>query len=204
MRITELVIPDACVPYIRWQRSNYRADKVPNPADVKAQYAAAVARDYEMLEPHLPYLADTVLEIGCGVGSLAVMLARRYPTAALELLDGDGRDTMGGQGAASETGRGGWNVDKPLQPYNARPRTEELLSANGVDLSRIRWRDIGTREHMVADLIVSLASCGYHYPVKTYSFSGLAIMDLRKTVEAPRGRVIMERPKYYRCVWAQK
>lgn len=184
----ELVIPDACVPYIRFQRSRYSASKVPDPDEVKHRYAAHVAEDFAGMEPHLPASVCSILEIGCGMAALQVHMKRRYPDARLELLDGDTVTREGGAGYS----------DKP-DVYNSRAHTEMLLAANSVMVDR--WHDIGTKELLEADLIISMASLGLHYPLSTYRLKGLCIIDLRRGPEPVRGKIIYNGIKYERCLF---
>lgn len=191
MQADELIIPEACVPYIRYQRSRYAERKVPDPAEVKRRYAAHVAEDYAWMAPHLPERVETILEIGCGMAALQVFLHERYPGARLELLDGDTVSNAGGAGYSTTP-----------DVYNSRARTEELLAANGVTVSR--WYDIGTKDLLEADLIISMASWGYHYPLATYRTRGFHIVDLRRGAEPRRGTVIFEGPKYDRCAFTRE
>lgn len=193
MSPAELVIPDECVPFIRYQRSRYIERKCPDPEEVKRRYTAHVAEDFAGMEPHLPdpAVVNTILEIGCGMAALEVFMKRRYPLARLELLDGDRISNAGGAGYSN-------NPDV----YNSRAHTELLLGSNGVHVDR--WHDIGTRELLEADLIISMASFGYHYPLSTYRCRGFAIIDLRRGAEQRRGKVIFEGPKYDRCAFEMK
>lgn len=184
----ELVIPDFAVPFVRYQRSRYVERKVPDPEEVKRRYAAHVGEDFAGMLPHLPPIVTRILEIGCGVGALNVFLQKHYPAAEVWLLDGDKISNAGGAGYSS-------NPDV----YNSRAITEKLLAANGCKVDR--WLDIGTKEQLDADLIVSLASWGYHYPLSTYRTSGLHIVDLRRGPEPARGTKIFEGPKYDRCLF---
>jgi hypothetical protein len=186
----DLVIPDACVPYIRMQRSRYIERKCPDPEEVKRRYAAHVAEDFAGMEPHLPATVNSILEIGCGMAALQVFMKSRYPDARLELLDGD---------KVTREGGGGYD-DKP-DVYNSRAHTEMLLAANGVKVDR--WHDLNTKDLLEADLIISMASWGYHYPLATYRTRGLHIVDLRRGPEKQRGKVIFTGPKYDRCMWDQ-
>lgn len=192
----KLIIPDACVPFIRWQRSRFIKSKVPGDAEVKRRYAEWVAQDFAGMEPYLPARVDSILEIGCGMAAIEVYLKHKYPDARLSLLDGTGANIVE-KGAPAETGKGGWQ--DTLKPYNSRTHTELLLGANGVTVDR--WIDIGTKEHLTADLVVSMASWGYHYPLSTYSTAGLHIVDLRRGREKSRGEVIFVGPKYDRCLF---
>lgn len=186
----ELIIPDACVPFIRMQRSRYSEAKVPDPQEVKRRYAAHVAEDFAGMGPHLPDGVTSILEIGCGVAALQVYMKRRYPDARLALLDGDVTTREGGAGYSSTP-----------DVYNSRAHTELLLAANGVTVDR--WHDIGTQDELVADLVISMASWGFHYPLAMYRTRGLHIVDLRRGPEKARGKVIYTQPKYDRCVWQQ-
>ena len=183
-----LHIPDACVPFIRMQRSRYIERKVPDPEEVKRRYAAHVAEDFAGMAPHLPEKVGTILEIGCGVAAIQVFFKERYPEARLELLDGDSVSNAGGAGYST----------KP-DVYNSRAHTEMLLAANNVTVSR--WHDIGTTGLLEADLILSMASLGYHYPLSTYRLKGLCIVDLRRGPEKARGKIIFQGPKYDRCLF---
>lgn len=186
--MTDLIIPDECVPFIRYQRSRYAERKVPDPQEVKRRYAAHVAEDFAGMEPHLPEKVERILEIGCGMAALQVFMKRRYPQATLELLDGD---------TVTNPGGGGYSTKPDV--YNSRAHTEMLLAANGVKVDR--WHDIGTKALLEADLIVSMASLGFHYPLSTYRLKGLCIVDLRRGPEPTRGKIIYAGIKYDRCLF---
>lgn len=185
----ELIIPDECVRFIRLQRSRYIERKVPDQEEVKRRFAAHVAEDFAGMAPHLPEKVEKIIEIGCGVGALQVFLKARYPDARLELLDADTTNAEGGAG---------YHADK-IEVYNNRSVTELLLAANGVKVDF--WHEVGTKDLLEADLIVSLASMGYHYPLSTYRLKGLCIVDLRRGPEKPRGKIIFQGPKYDRCAF---
>lgn len=184
-----IIIPAECVPFIRYQRSRYSESKVPDVEEVKRRYSAHVLEDFENMKPHLPANVTSILEVGCGVGTLQVFLQRHFPNATVQLLDGDTISREGGAGYAPKS-----------DVYNSRKITEAMLAANGAKVDR--WHDIGTKELLEADLIVSLASWGYHYPLTTYRARGFAIVDLRRGPEPSRGKKIFNGPKYDRCAFA--
>lgn len=124
------------------------------------------------------------------MAGIDVLLARLYPSAELWLLDGDGQET-----------RDGW-FDERLEAFSARKPAEELLHVNGTKFTG--WLDINTPAHLEADLIISLASWGYHYPISTYNVTGYCIADLRTSEEKPRGTVIQNYPKRNRCAWVNE
>lgn len=151
-------------------------------------YVESLIEDYQMIFPFLPRRVDRILDIGCGMAGIGVLLSRHYPGASLWLLDGDGVET-----------RAGWNAS--LEAFSSRADAEELLTANGVKVGH--WVDVNTKEKLTADLVISLASWGFHYPIKTYAVTGYCIADLRKKREPIRGQVIAEFPKRFRCAWSQ-
>lgn len=190
-----MIIPDECVPYIRYQRSRFIEAKVPDPNEVKRRYAAWVREDFENMEPHLPANVRSIIEVGCGMAGIQLYLKRKFPDATLTLLDGNKVTRAGGAGYSSIP-----------DVYNSRAHTEALLAANGVGVDR--WLDIGAKQVLDADLILSMASWGFHYPFATYSAQGFVIVDLRRRAEdnmiawvRQHGKIIFNGPKYERCAF---
>lgn len=171
-----LVIPDECRRFIAMQRPG-------------GDYAKDIAADFAMIEPHLPESVSSIVDIGCGVGGIDVYLKRKYPNASLTLLDGDGEDVS-------------YGFKEKCGTYNNRKITGEFLSANGVKVSS--WLPVGYDGIVSADLIISLLSWGFHYPLSTYRVDGFCIADLRKPSEPIRGKVIRDWPKSARCAFTME
>lgn len=169
-----MLIPEECLPWIKKQRPD-------------SDYLKELQEDFAAIEPFLPERVGSILDIGCGMGGISVLLKKKYPEARLELLDGD------------NAGDAMYGFNLVCHPYNSREATEAFLKANGVSCGK--WHDVGTQEHLKADLVISLISWGFHYPLSTYKVSGFCVADLRKKREAPRGRVITETFKYNRCAF---
>jgi hypothetical protein len=168
-----VLIPEECLGWIKIQRPD-------------CDYLNSIEQDFKEIEPHLPERVDSILDIGCGMAGIDVYLKRKFPNASLSLLDGDGKFPM-------------YNYRANCPPYSSRKAAESLLTANGVKVDR--WHDVGTQEELKADLIVSLLSWGFHYPLGTYKVSGFCIADLRKAKENRRGKVITSAAKYDRCAF---
>lgn len=151
----------------------------------KVDYAQSVAYDFNMIEPHLPEHAASIIDIGCGVAGIDVHLKRKYPDAHLTLLDSDGEACNCG---LSDNGGAGGD----------RKAAEALLSANGVRVDR--WLPIGCTELLEADLIISLLSWGFHYPLSAYKAKGFCIADVRFWQPSP-GKVIWKAQKSNRMAW---
>jgi hypothetical protein len=177
MVCAEVTVPASAVSYLYLHRNGGNKD-----------WSASFLRDYDEIESYLPARAGRILDIGCGMAGIDVLLKRRYPEAELWLLDG------------------GWKTGAPRAGYHPtmdgfsdREPANELLAANGIAADR--WIDIGTTEHLEADLVISLASWGYHYPLSTYHVTGYCIADLRLGYEKPRGYLITPYIKRNRCAF---
>lgn len=179
-----LTIPGSAVPWLDRHRGlNTDTER----------YRQSLVDDYKMILPFLPEKVDRILDIGCGLAGIDVLLRRHYPEAELWLLDGDGDEP-----------RAGWNPFG-LGAFSSRAAAEEMLLANwtGENVAAPHWVDVGTKEVLSADLVISLASWGYHYPLSTYKVRGFCIADLRAAKEPARGKVIASINKYNRCAWHQ-
>jgi hypothetical protein len=175
-----IIVPESAVSYLYLHRNRGRDD-----------WGASFENDYAEIEAFLPATVGRIIDIGCGMAGIDVCLKRRYPMAELWLLDG---------GWQTGARRDGWN--ETMTPFSSRDAAEELLAANNVEADR--WIDAGTSEHLKADLIVSLASWGFHYPLSTYNITGYCIADLRKGKEKQRGKVIADHPKRLLCAFTMK
>ena len=169
-----MLIPEKCHPWAEIQRPN-------------ADYASSVAEDFRQIEPFLPSEVSSILDIGCGLAGIDVYLKRKYPNARLELLDGGGTADM--------QPRYDYDGNKP---YCSRAATELLLEANGVKVDR--WHDVGTQD-LRADLVISLLSWGFHFPLSAYRVSGFCIADIRRGREKVDGQVIYRAEKYDRTAF---
>lgn len=148
-------------------------------------YVQSLADDFAIIAPHLPDTVGSILDIGCGLAGIDVYLKRKYPDAHLTLLDSDG--VTSNVGLTDAGGAGG-----------SRECAESLLAANGIKPDR--WLNIGTNEPLVADLVISLLSWGFHYPLTAYRVSGLCIADIRRGQPIP-GAVIHRGKKSDRAIW---
>lgn len=168
---TRLIVPEGVMEVLKTFRTS-------------GDYATDVANDFAQMEPHFPEKVDTILDIGCGLAGLDVLLRRKYPKARVMLLD-------------KEVGVPYYNFEQGMAPYGNRAAAEELLLANGVHDAE--WIE-GSGE-LEADLIVSTLAWGFHFPLSTYKVRGFCIADLRRGKEEPRGKVIAESNSYLRCAW---
>jgi hypothetical protein len=161
-------------------------------SDLSTQEAIQSYRDQMIIEfneilPYLPKEINSIMDIGCGVAGIDILLMQRYPNASLILLDEDGnREEVGG-------------FHQTYTPYTSREVVNKLLEMNGI--TRYKWKPIGSKGLLKADLVISLLSWGYHYPLSTYKVkSKMTICDVRDGYEPDNYRVIKHQDNFTRIV----
>lgn len=164
-----LLVPPSALRWIALHRTSLAGHP-----DVGASYSRMLLEESRELEPFLPSRARRILDIGCGMAGIDVFLSRRLRPQVVHLMDGDGIGPV----------RVGFH-DR-IDVYSSREAARELLELNGV--RGIRFHDPDPDRTIPSDLILSLLSCGHHYPLGTYSglvsrslaSGGRAIFDIRK------------------------
>lgn len=157
---------------------------------VRRAFNRDMLREYLEIQPHLPRRALAILDIGCGIGGIDVLLHRHYGTPRLYLVDRNERSQEVRYGFAE---RGDF--------YNSFDATRRVLIANGVPEPALRFREVGEECRLDVpedvDLVISLISWGFHYPVAVYADQvhrllrdgGRVILDVRKGTD---GRAAIE------------
>lgn len=165
--MTNLVVPEQCIALLREQRTHYN--------DIREEYGREIAATFDTFRDYLPESADHILDIGSGMAGIDVFLGKRYPSATIHLLDKSGvspKINAGFNGRAAD-----------FAHYNDFDAAVDLLRANGVendiichDMHRHPFPD------QVFDVVVSLLSWGFHYPISTYApkCRGAMVVDVRK------------------------
>jgi SAM-dependent methyltransferase len=119
--------------------------------------------DYASLSGFLPVSAGRILDIGCGLAAIDVYLYRHYrngPPPELFLLD-----------RTELTGMPRYGLKTNGEFYNSLAVARRVLSRNGIPKDQVKIF-AATADYSLPDcefdLVVSLASWGFHYPVETY------------------------------------
>jgi SAM-dependent methyltransferase len=147
---------------------------------IKNDYMADMEAEYLDIKNYLPLKAINILDIGCGMGGIDVFLSKHYnsPETTFYCLDKTKTDTIY------------YGFKEKAAFYNSLDVAREFLSLNGIKkiytLSANDANTIETKEKF--DLILSLISWGFHYPVETYLLQaythlregGHMIIDVRK------------------------
>lgn len=162
-----LIVPPECLPLLREQRTHH--------TDAAAEYGRELAATFAGIAAHLPGTARRVLDIGSGMAGIDVFLSRRYPGAEIHLLDK--------QGVSSRINAGYNDSAEKFAHYNDFDLARKLLRENGVqntvvchDMQRDPFPDLEF------DIVVSLLSWGFHYPIQTYAprCTGAIVADVRR------------------------
>ena len=207
----DLNIPDDAVRYIMYQRTTLINDldgsnltgkfiskffpsyhlkrsveeqAVSRASEIKTLYAKDMADEYAAIKDHLPENCTSVLDIGCGVAGIDVFIFHHYGAGDglnFYLLD-----------KTDVNSKVYYSFNKEGAFYNSLSTARSLLTSNGIHASKIHTMEvtedssIETSEQI--DLVISLISWGFHYPVSTYlervyeilSPGGSLILDVRK------------------------
>ena len=179
-------------------------------AAIRRDFAASILQDYDQIRAHLPERAGTILDIGCGVAGIDVALHRHYAVQPpqFRLLD---------KSAVSE--RVFYDFHAAAAFYNSLEAASRVLTSNGVAEAAIQRFEANEQNTIPlgdgsVDLVISLISWGFHYPVATYlreaarvlAPGGAMILDVRRDsggleelrASFPSLATISEQPKFLR------
>lgn len=196
-------VPDVAVPYVLLQRTNLqrfgpalRMGRVRPPSwavtlegwlrreQVKRAFIREITEEFDGLRTFLPSRCKRLLDIGCGVGGIDVLFHHHYDllgeTPELYLLD---------RTETPSAPRYGFHRTSSF--YNSLSVARDLLLANGVQPSNVHLLEVGSRDLddvNEIDIVISLVSWGFHYPLDTYIEyvrravrpGGVVILDVRK------------------------
>ena len=174
----KIEIPVDALQFIILQRTSHT--KV-----IEDDFIDAIANEYGCMKNFLPAECSAILDIGCGVGGIDIMLYHHYHGAVnLYLLD---RTYI-------PAGRLKYRFGGGHEFYNSFDATKSLLSMNDVAPIHMNFVnaaddfsiDIG--DDIRFDLVISSVAWGFHFPVSTYldqvydlmNPGGHLIMDVRK------------------------
>lgn len=161
------------------QRTGYNIDAL-NLDGIGKAYYNDMCLAFSDIEHFLPENCESVIDIGCGIGGIDVLISRAYGNCKFHMVDRDGME--------NEIYYGFRHVGAK---YNLLSLTKDFMVDNGVSNENIMMYDVDAGEfpeNMTATVIMSLLSWGFHYPVSTYidrvfslmNDDSCLIMDIRK------------------------
>lgn len=154
-------------------------------------YFESMLDEFWRIRRFIPATASSFLDIGAGLGGIDAVLYRNLGAGlALHILDKSGQSEQVYYGYAPE---GAY--------YNQLSLTREFLLTNGVAARDLVIHDVDKDGYPVGqsfDVILSLKSWGFHYPVETYAEhalrtlapDGVLVLDLRKETD---GETVLSR-----------
>ncbi len=186
------------------------------PTRTKRLFSLDMEREYSIIKNYLIKGPRNILDIGCGVAGIDIMLNRHYVAENQKpnfyLLD-----------KSEVNSKVYYGIEKHAAYYNSLGIAKELLEANGVEDKRIFMQEVDDKPFFPNDkfdLVISLISWGFHYPISTYleqvyerlNVGGQLIVDVRKgtdgfsLLEAKFGsyQVIYEARKHQRLLITKK
>jgi len=149
--------------------------------ELSLRYYEDVSNDFKLIKDYLPIDLKNILDIGCGLGGINVFLNWHYQggNPNFFLLDKDelSEDIY-------------YLFNQVASAYNSFVITKRFLTDNGLLDDQINLIDINTDTFPIEqkfDLIVSLISWGFHYPIDVYlnevqatlKDSGRLVVDVR-------------------------
>lgn len=162
-----MIIPKSCIKWLNLQRTGYKKPK--------KQFINNINKEFKLMLEYLPEKCKSILDIGCGIGGIDVLLHKAYGNPKILLMDKSEISKKLHYGY-HETGAS----------YNCFQATRELMDANKVknyDIIDVSKGKLPIFENV--DLIISLLSCGYHYPLDKY-------LDYIETVLSEDGTLIID------------
>lgn len=167
------------LPFLNYERSVSLEAKLRN-ASICREYLEDISREYDSIKDYLPGECERLLDIGCGVAGIDLFLDQHYGNRQphIYLLD---KSHVEEKVFYLYKDKGAF--------YNSLEVAKEVLTTNGIDPGHVHLieatdnNDINTDDRM--DLIISLISWGFHYPVETY-------LDRAYETLKPGGRLIID------------
>jgi len=169
-------------PYLLLQRTTYQRLLKENPSATPAGlYHEEMAREFATMRPFLPATVTNVLDIGCGLAGIDHFIDRHYKGAAtIHLLDKNG-----------VSDQVYYLFHDQAAYYCSLDMARTFLVFNGASPDRVILHDVarnGFPRRVRYDLVLSLISWGFHYPISAYlkhvkrwlAPNGVVILDIRK------------------------
>lgn len=165
------------VHFLRLQRTEYEG--IPD-EQVMHRYHYDMGVIFQTIKPYLPDYATSFVDIGGGLGGMALLLAQHFGRECKAIV----YDRTGDHGS-----KVGWHTSADqFGAYNSLQLTAEFLEGNQCENFSIGDADADLFPQGPHQLVISLLSMGFHYPVETYlkeiyeslAPGGVLICDIRK------------------------
>ena len=212
--MNDIILPSSAFKYIILQRTDYvnlqrnkltrlitklvpwiRYDKIVSfiaaiyRRKILIEFNSDIQGDYKVIRDHLPVKCSKILDVGCGIAGIDIFLYNHYSlnNISFYLLD---------QSKVDKTINYGFGQHGEF--YNSLLVARETMIINGVPEVNINLLEANESNEIPmqesANLVLSLISWGFHYPVSTYLNNvykilcdkGILIIDIRKGTDGIR------------------
>lgn len=163
-------------------QSMVTANSLLSSSQIKKDYAQDMKNEMANIKSHLPSHAKSILDIGSGIAGIDVLISQHYGhNINVALLD---KSTIDNDLH--------YDLEEKGSFYNSLQLAKQNLIINGVKTDHIHLIEANDNNtidiDLKFDLIISLISWGFHYPVNVYldevykklNEGGVLILDVRK------------------------
>ncbi len=199
-------IPKEAIKYVLFQRTGYLKDNYVfnllsifgyfNPfykssvslksflfhRQIEKEFNADMVSEYLIIKPFLPLKITSLLDIGCGMAGIDILLSEHYANNIdIFLID----KTLINKKIY-------YHFKKKGAFYNSLQISKTILKNNDINSGNIYLQE-ATQDNRISfegnfDMVISLISWGFHYPILTYldevykklKIEGILIVDIRK------------------------
>lgn len=176
-----------------------------NKKSIKDKYKKEMLKEYNIIKEFLPKNCSTVLDIGCGIAGIDVFINNHYSSSNIQffLLD----KTYAERNVY-------YDFHKKAAFYNSLFVAKSVLVQNDIKEENVHLieatenNDVNINQNI--DLVISLISWGFHYPVSTYlteiyeilDKNGKVILDIRR--ETNGLKTLKSKFQYIRIIYNAK
>ena len=161
-------------------KSWVRLESLIRSKSIGIEYHEDTLKEFKTFVEYLPENVSNTLDIGCGIGAINVMIFDHYKHQSpnIHLLDKTSVDE-----------KIHYFLEKSASFYNSLELSKKFLSNEGVPQKLIHLHEVdGSLPQGSYDIILSLISWGFHYPISVYledsydklKDGGVLILDVRK------------------------
>ena len=167
-----MLLPDNAIELIKMQRSNY------GKKNIIKKYNKDMENEFNQLLQFLPENCNSIIDIGCGLAGVSILLSNYYNYPELYLID---------KNEISEKVKYGYS-DNPTF-YNSFEILKKILDMNMIENYYFIDPENDFSDFKNIDIVISLLACGFHFPINIYfnrifyclSANGIFVCDIRKT-----------------------
>lgn len=204
----DLVLPSrktTCRTVMEKVLQNQRSSRIKWSSKTDVEISKQVNSWFLDIKPALP-LPNTgesfkIVDIGCGLGMYHVFLRQYFRNSSEHFLFDQSRYEIGKPGYEQHSHHGGFHDVDKMPFYTSELCAREIAFANGFDSSNWHWVNASAsnlNKLEKADIVMSLLSWGFHYPIDVYAtavwrllkLNGLLILTIRKN-KGQKNRLVL-------------